>query len=275
MKAGFRARVERAVASARGRIGTAPQPEVAVVLGSGLGDLVDRIEGVTVAYGQIDGFPTPTVSGHRGLLRVGEVDGAGRRLAVAVLAGRFHAYEGREIEEVVLPVFLAAGLGARTLIVTNACGAVNEAYRPGDLVLIRDHINLMGVQPLIGPADEGLGPRFPDMSEAYSRRLRGLAHRVSPDLPEGVYAALSGPSYETPAEIRMLRVLGADLVGMSTVPEVIAARFLGLEVLGVSCVTNMAAGILQRPLSHAEVVETGARAAGRFAQLLLGTLRLL
>lgn len=275
MNAGFRARVDRAVASARGRIGAAPRPEVAVVLGSGLGDLVDRVGGATVPYSEIEGFPTPTVAGHRGLLRVGEVEGAGRRLGVAVLAGRFHYYEGRGIDDVVLPVFLAAGLGVRALIVTNASGAVNQAYAPGDLVLIRDHINLLGVQPLIGPLDEGSGPRFPDMSEAYSRRLRALAHRVMPELAEGVYAALSGPSYETPAEIRMLRALGADLVGMSTVPEVIAARFLGLEVLGISCVTNMAAGILDQPLSHAEVVETGARAAARFAELVLGTLRLL
>ncbi len=275
MKAGFRARVERAVASARSRIPAGARPEVAVVLGSGLGDLVDRVEGATVPYGEIEGFPTPTVAGHRGLLRVGEVDGARGRMGVAVLAGRFHFYEGREIDEVVLPVFLAAGLGARTLVVTNACGAVNTSYAPGDLVLIRDHINLMGTNPLIGPVDKDFGPRFPDMSEAYSRRLREVAHRAAPGLAEGVYAALSGPSYETPAEIRMLRTLGADLIGMSTVPEVIVARFLGMDVLGISCVTNMAAGVLEQPLSHAEVVETGARVAARFAQLVLGILRLL
>ena len=177
MKAGFRARVERAVASARRGIAAGAKPEVAVVLGSGLGDLVDRVEGASVAYAEIDGFPTPTVAGHRGLLRVGEVDGARGRLGVAVLAGRFHYYEGRELDEVVLPVFLAAGLGARTLIVTNASGAVNTSYSPGDLVLIRDHINLLGANPLVGPVDQDFGPRFPDMSEAYSRRLRDLAHR--------------------------------------------------------------------------------------------------
>jgi purine-nucleoside phosphorylase len=245
------------------------------MLGSGLGDLVDRIGGATVAYGDIEGFLTPTVAGHRGLLRVGEVAGERGPVRVAVLSGRFHFYEGHGIDEVVLPVFLAAGLGVRTLVVTNACGAVNRDFAPGDLVLIRDHINLMGANPLTGPHDTGFGPRFPDMSEAYSRRLRDVARRVRPDLAEGVYAALSGPSYETPAEIRMLRAMGADLVGMSTVPEVIAARSLGLEVLGVSCVTNMAAGILDQPLSHAEVVETGARVAARFADLVLGILRLL
>jgi len=244
------------------------QPEVAIVLGSGLGDLVDRVRGVTLQYTEIEGFPTLTVAGHRGLLRVGAVDGC--RLGVAVFAGRSHYYEGCDIDEVVLPVFVAAGLGARTLIVTNAAGAVNTAYAPGALVLIRDHINLMGTNPLIGPLVEGSGPRFPDMSEPYSRRLRELAQRAAGGIPEGVYAALSGPSYETPAEIRMLRVLGADLVGMSTVPEVMAARFLGLEVLGISCVTNMAAGILEQPLSHAEVVETGRRVATRFAELVLG-----
>lgn len=274
MKPGFRARVERAVASVRRRTQGGPQPDVAVVLGSGLGDLIDRVPGATMPYAEIDGFPTPTVAGHRGLLRVGEVDGGKRgRLAVAVLAGRFHLYESREVDDVVLPVFLAAGLGVRTLIVTNAAGAVNTTYAPGDLVLIRDHINLLGTNPLIGPLEEGWGPRFPDMTEPYSRALRELGRRIGGDLAEGVYAALSGPSYETPAEIRMLRALGADLVGMSTVPEVIAARFLGLEVLGISCVTNMAAGILDQPLSHAEVVEAGGRAAPRFAELVLGVLR--
>ncbi len=273
MKAGFGARVAQAVASVERRVKGARAPEVALVLGSGLGDLVDRIEGITVPYAEVDGFPAPTVAGHRGLLRIGTVDGAKGRLAVAVLAGRFHYYEGHSIDDVVLPVFTAAGLGARTLIVTNASGAVNTSYSPGDLVLIRDHVNLMGTNPLIGPLAEGLGPRFPDMSEPYSRRLREAAQAASGGgLAEGVYAAFSGPTYETPAEIRMLRAMGADLVGMSTVPEVIAARFLGLEVLGISCVTNMAAGILEQPLSHAEVVETGKRVAARFADLVFGVL---
>jgi purine-nucleoside phosphorylase len=272
MKAGFEARVAKAVASARHGLRGAASPEVALVLGSGLGDLVDGIEGTTIPYTAIEGFPAPTVAGHRGLLRLGTVGRPQGPLAVAVLAGRFHYYEGHPIDDVVLPVFTAHGLGARTLIVTNASGAVNTSYSPGDLVLIRDHINLMGANPLIGPHAEGLGPRFPDMSEAYSRRLRETAQAASGGLAEGVYAALSGPAYETPAEIRMLRAIGADLVGMSTVPEVIAARFLGLEVLGISCVTNMAAGILERPLSHAEVVETGKRVAARFAEVVFGVL---
>jgi purine-nucleoside phosphorylase len=272
MNEGFDVRAQRAVASVLRRIGPERRPEVALVLGSGLGDLVDRVEGITIPYTDIEGFPATTVAGHRGLLRVGAVAGTtGPR--VAVLAGRFHFYEGRDMSKVVLPVFLAAGLGARTLIVTNAAGAVNASYSPGDLVVIRDHINLLGTNPLIGPHLEAKGPRFPDMSEAYSKRLRAIG--ASLGLAEGVYAALTGPSYETPAEIRMLRALGADLVGMSTVPEVIAARFLGLEVMGISCVTNMAAGVLEQPLNHAEVVETGKRVASRFAEVILGVLRAL
>jgi purine-nucleoside phosphorylase len=188
------------------------------------------------------------------------------------MAGRIHYYEGHPVQDVVLPIFLLHRLGVRTLVVTNAAGGVNRAYSVGELVLIRDHINLMGVNPLRGP-NPGQGPRFPDMSTAYDPGLRDLARAVSDvKLKEGVYAAFPGPSYETPAEIRMLAVIGADLVGMSTVPEVIAASYLGMRVLGISCVTNMAAGILPQPLDHAEVLQAGKEAGPRFVRLLGGIL---
>jgi purine-nucleoside phosphorylase len=188
--------------------------------------------------------------------------------SVAVMAGRIHYYEGHAIQDVVLPVFLLHRLGVRTLVVTNAAGSLNRTYSVGELVLIRDHINLMGVNPLRGP-NPGQGPRFPDMSGAYDPGLRALARKVSEaPLQEGVYAGLSGPSYETPAEIRMLAAIGADLVGMSTVPEVIAASYLGIRVLGISCVTNMAAGMLPQPLNHAEVIQAGREAGPRFVGLL-------
>jgi purine-nucleoside phosphorylase len=266
MRSAYQARVEAAYAAlpagARER-----RPAVGVVLGSGLGAFAERVRGVAVGYEAIPGLPRPTVAGHGGVLTVGR--------DVAVMAGRVHYYEGHEPDDVVLPVFLLARLGVRTLVVTNAAGGINRAYAPGDLVLIRDHLNLQGVNPLRGP-DHGPGPRFPDMSAAYSPRLRALAREAAGSpLAEGVYAALAGPCYETPAEIQMLAALGADLVGMSTVPEVIAARSLGLEVLGVSCVTNMAAGILEQPLDHAEVTARGREAAPRFARLLAGTLRAL
>lgn len=266
MRSGFSERVGAAFASlpaeARER-----RPSLGIVLGSGLGDFARRARGIAVPFAAIEGFPKPTVAGHGGMLTVGR--------DVAVQAGRVHYYEGHEGDDVVLPVFLLHRLGVRTLVVTNAAGGINRAYAPGDLVLIRDHLNLAGFNPLRGP-DRGSGPRFPDMSEAYSPRLRELARRAAgTTLAEGVYAALSGPSYETPAEIRMLAALGADLVGMSTVPEVIAARSLGIEVLGVSCVTNLAAGILEQPLDHAEVLERGREAAPRFARLLGEVVRLL
>jgi len=265
MRAGFEERVQRACRSVSEQISPPGETGVGIILGSGLGDFVDRAEGPTLPYAAIEGFPRTTVSGHRGLLKAAE--------RAIIMAGRFHMYEGWEPEDVVLPVFLLKGLGVDTLIVTNAAGAVNPEYSPGDLVLIRDHLNLMGRNPLVGPAAERLGPRFPDMSSVYSPRLRALARDAWPEpMAEGVYAGLLGPSYETPAEIRMLRALGADMVGMSTVPEAVAAAFLGMEVLGISCITNMAAGILDQPLSHEEVVETGSRAAGDFARLLTDVL---
>ncbi len=263
MREDFERRMYEAVESARQLLGPVSReiPPVGIVLGSGLGEFVDRVDGIIVPYSEIKGFPVPTVVGHRGLLKVGR--------QAAILAGRFHAYEGRSMDEIVLPVFLLAQLGITHLVVTNAAGAVNTAYNPGDLTLVKDHINLTGRNPLIGPHIESLGPRFPDMSEAYDRDLRlSVKEAWHRPLKEGVYAALLGPTYETPAEIRMLRKMGADMVGMSTVPEVIAARYLGLKVLGISCITNMAAGILDQPLSHEEVVETGRRVASEFADLL-------
>ena len=244
------------------------KPSIAVILGSGLGELASRAGGVQIDFASIPGFPRPTVAGHAGFIKLGET--------VAIQAGRFHYYEGHPMDRVVLPVFLLHRFGVRTLVVTNAAGGINRAYHPVDLVLLRDHVNLMGVNPLRGPS-LGSGPRFPDMTEAYDRGLRETAQQAAQTaglarLAEGVYAAFAGPSYETPAEIRMLATVGADLVGMSTVPEVIAARFLGMRVLGISCVTNMAAGILPQPLDHAEVMARGKEAGPRFIALIQGIL---
>jgi purine-nucleoside phosphorylase len=235
-------------------------PSIGLILGSGLGEFARKATGAEVPFSDIPGFPRPTVAGHSGLIKLGA--------SVAVMAGRIHYYEGHPIDDVVLPVFLLHRFGVRTLIVTNAAGGVNRDFAPGDLVLITDHVNLMGVNPLRGP-DPGFGPRFPDMSSTYAPELRAMAHAVSPrPLREGVYAGFAGPSYETPAEIRMAAAIGADLVGMSTVPEVIAAAYLGIRVLGISCVTNMAAGILPQPLDHAEVIARGKEAGPRFIDLL-------
>jgi purine-nucleoside phosphorylase len=239
-------------------------PRTAVILGSGLGDFAERVQGDEIPFHSLPGFPVPTVEGHSGRFILGN--------ATAVMAGRIHYYEGHSIHDVVLPIFLLYRLGVRTLVVTNAAGGVNRSYSVGELVLIRDHVNFMGVNPLRGP-NPGPGPRFPDMTTAYDAALRDLARSVSEaSLKEGVYAAFAGPSYETPAEIRMLAAIGVDLVGMSTVPEVIAAAYLGMRVLGISCVTNMAAGILPQPLDHAEVIAAGKQAGLRFTQLLSGIL---
>lgn len=250
----------------------AAPPAVGVVLGSGLGALADAVQGTAIPYADIPGFAASTVPGHAGRLVIGRLEGR----PVAVFQGRFHLYEGYDPADVTFPVRVLRELGAATLIVTNAAGAVNPDFRPGDLMLIADHINLTGRNPLVGVGDERLGPRFPDMTNAYDPELRSLARRVGEALGialrEGVYAGLLGPSYETPAEIRMLRVLGADAVGMSTVAEVIVARQVGLRVLGVSCLTNMAAGILPQPLSHEEVLETGRKAARTFTRLLRGVI---
>jgi purine-nucleoside phosphorylase len=246
-------------------------PEVGLILGSGLGVLADEItDAATLNYADIPHFPVSTVEGHAGELLVGDL--AGKK--VILMKGRFHQYEGYGATEVSFPVRVMKALGANSLLVTNAAGGINTEYEPGDLMLIRDHINFMFRNPLIGPNDPQVGVRFPDMSEAYSKKLRDAAREVATQedirVREGVYAGLLGPSYETPAEIRMLRVLGADAVGMSTVPETIVARHAGMEVLGISCISNMAAGILDQPLSHAEVMETAERVRDTFIRLVKG-----
>lgn len=245
-------------------------PKVGLILGSGLGVLADHIEEpVSINYSDIPFFPQSTVEGHAGELLIGTVHGT----PVVLMKGRFHMYEGYGPEMTAFPVRVMKELGVKTLLVTNAAGGVNTSYEPGDLMLISDHLNLTGRNPLVGPNDEELGPRFPDMSQAYSRRLREIARKVAADkgvpLQEGVYAGLLGPTYETPAEIRMLRTLGADAVGMSTVSETIVARHAGIEVLGISCISNMAAGILDQPLSHQEVMETTERVREKFLSLVL------
>ncbi|HUU03951.1 MAG TPA: purine-nucleoside phosphorylase [Myxococcota bacterium] len=246
------------------------EPEMGLILGSGLGFLADRVDGaVAVGYGELPGFPVSTVEGHASRLVLGQL--SGRR--VAVMQGRFHFYEGYTMERIALGVRLLGRLGAKIIVVTNAAGAIRDDLRPGDLMLISDHINLMGTNPLIGPNPDHLGPRFPDMSDAYNSELRKQARQVAlaegVELKEGVYAAFSGPSYETPAEIRMLAKVGADAVGMSTIPEVIAAVHQGLRVVGISCISNLAAGISKKPLSHDEVKETAHKARDKFTRLLM------
>ncbi|MCT2534477.1 purine-nucleoside phosphorylase [Aquibacillus koreensis] len=233
------------------------QPKVGLILGSGLGMLADEITNpVKIKYDTIPGFPVSTVEGHAGQLVIGELQG----MPVLAMQGRFHYYEGYDLDKVTFPVRVMKELGIASIVVTNAAGAVNPELDPGDLMLITDHINNAGANPLIGPNNNELGVRFPDMSTAYSKDLQDLARRVAGDLSislkEGVYVWNSGPSYETPAEVRMLHQLGADAVGMSTVPEVIVARHAGMEVVGISCISNMAAGILDQPLTHDEVIET-------------------
>jgi len=246
---------------------------VGVILGSGLGSFADTLENrVERPYSDIPGWPVSTAAGHAGKLVTGRLDG----IDLIVAAGRAHLYEGYTAQEVAYPIREMLWRGMRALVITNAAGGINVSYKPGDLVLISDHINLMGVNPLTGLNDESFGPRFPDMSEPYSREYREIARQAAAvlglTLNEGVYAALPGPSYETPAEIRYLRTIGADLVGMSTVPEVIAANHMGIKVLGISCVTNMAAGILPQKLSHADVLETGERVKDKLGTLLRAVL---
>ena len=235
------------------------RPSIGVVLGSGLGAFADELtERIDIPYADIPGWPHSTAVGHAGKLIVGKL-GA---LDVAVMAGRAHLYEGYAMHQVTFGVRVLQSIGAQSIVFTNAAGGINLALERGGLVLISDHINLQGGNPLVGPNDDRLGPRFPDMSEAYSRAYRQIAKDVAAEqciaITEGVYAAMLGPSYETPAEIRYLRAIGADVVGMSTVPEVIVANHMGMKVLGISCVTNMAAGILPRKINHEEVLETGA-----------------
>ena len=234
------------------------RPKIAVVLGSGLGAFADSLDNsVSIPYDEIPGWPPSTAVGHAGKLVLGEVAG----IPVAVLAGRAHLYEGYTAQQAVYGIRALRGIGVESLVLTNAAGGINPGYGPGQLVLISDHINLQGQTPLTGPNDDTLGPRFPDMSEAYSKQFREVAHQAAKamglELPEGVYAALPGPSYETPAEIRYLRAIGADLVGMSTVPETITANHMGMQVLGISCVTNFAAGVTGQKLNHQEVMDAG------------------
>ena len=259
--------VDTAAALIRSR--TLLEPRVAVVLGSGLGGFADELEEpVEIPYGEIPGWPVSTALGHAGTLALGESDS----VPLAVMRGRAHLYEGFSAAEVVFGVRVLARLGVRTIVLTNACGGVREDLAPGQLVLVSDHINLQGSSPLIGANDESLGPRFVDMSDAYDPGLRAAAHaaaaRLGFELPEGVYAAWLGPAFETPAEIRMTRAIGGDLVGMSTVPEVLAARHRGLRCLAISCVTNMAAGVLPEPIDHEQVLAVGASAQGRLTALL-------
>jgi len=247
------------------------QPEVGVILGSGLGHVVDSIDVETaISYGEIPGAKASTVLGHQGRLLLGRANGR----PVAVMQGRVHFYEGYEMHEVMFLSRVLGKLGIQKLVVTNAAGGVNTSYKAGDLMLISDHINFMGANPLRGPNIDDLGLRFPDMTEAYPESLRNVAKEVAAGmnlkLQEGVYLALSGPTYETPAEIRAFRVLGADAVGMSTVPEVIAMSHMNIPVLGISCITNMAAGILKQKLTHEEVMETTQRVQGEFTNLVLG-----
>jgi purine-nucleoside phosphorylase len=257
---------QRSADAVRARIGDV-RPATAIVLGSGLGALADEIQQATrVPYADVPGFPSTHVAGHAGMLISGRLEG----VPVLALAGRFHMYEGHDAGLAAFPARVAHALGATTLIVSNAAGGINRLWQPGDLMLIRDHINLMFRNPLIGPAEAG-EPRFPDMCEPYDAELADVARRVAAEqgmlLREGVYAGLLGPAYETAAEVRMLAFLGADAVGMSTVPEVLVARALGMRVLGFSCITNLACGLSNTPITHAEVLETTARAAEKFVRL--------
>jgi purine-nucleoside phosphorylase len=265
---GVREELERGVADVRAAIGDL-QPRVGLILGSGLGAFADTLaDRVELPFERITGLPRATIVGHAGVVAFGHAG----PLPVAAFKGRIHYYEGHDLARVAYPARLLVALGCKTLILTNAAGGIDPTLAPGEIVILRDHLNLLGGSPLRGPNDDALGPRFPDMSEVYARSLRQIAASAGAaaglKLREGVYAACPGPNYETPSEVRMLRALGADLVGMSTVPEAIAARHMGARVLGLSCVTNLAAGITDQPLSHEEVTETAARVRGTFQALL-------
>ncbi|MEK6282810.1 MAG: purine-nucleoside phosphorylase [Acidobacteriota bacterium] len=262
-------RAEHAARTISSRAGS--DARIALVLGSGLGAFAEEFEeSVRIPYQEIPGFVTSTAQGHAGRLVIGKVAG----VPVIAMQGRVHYYEGYTLEEVTFPIRTFKLLGIETLILTNAAGGIDVQLNQGALMVISDHLNLMGVNPLRGPNDERFGPRFPDMSEVYTRELQEMvvaeAHDLGVTVRRGIYAALSGPCYETPAEIHMLRAFGADAVGMSTVPEAIVARHMGLNVLGISCITNMAAGISENPINHEEVIETGERVRITFTQLLRG-----
>lgn len=259
----IREKIEQAAAFLKKE--SSKDPKIGLILGSGLGVLADEIERpVKIDYSRIPNFPLSTVEGHAGQLVFGTLSGK----EVVAMQGRFHYYEGYSFEQVTFPVRVMKALGVETIIVTNAAGGINESFRPGDLMIITDHINNMGGNPLIGPNDSEFGVRFPDMSEAYSKKLQQLAketaEKINLSVQEGVYVGNTGPVYETPAEVRMARILGGDAVGMSTVPEVIVARHSSMQVLGISCISNMAAGILDQPLTHDEVIETTERVRADF-----------
>ena len=260
-------RAEKAARLIRSR--TQTKTSVAVILGSGLGGFADELSGATaIPYDEIPGFARATVEGHAGRLVIGHIGDS----AVAAMQGRFHFYEGYSLEEVTFPIRVLRLLGVRTLILTNASGALNVEFTPGSLMVITDHINLMGVNPLIGPNDERFGPRFPDLSNSYAPELQEVVLQQARDMGmqmfRGVYASLTGPSYETPAEIHMVRSLGADAVGMSTVPEAIVARHMDMQVIGISCITNLAAGVSDRPVDHSQVMATGEQVREEFTELL-------
>ena len=260
-------RAEHAARTIQAR--TSEQARIAIVLGSGLGGFAEEFEdSVRIDYQQIPGFVTSTARGHAGSLVIGKVEG----VPVLAMQGRVHYYEGYSLEEVTFPIRTFKLLGIETVVLTNAAGGIDVQLSQGALMVISDHLNLMGVNPLRGSNDERFGPRFPDMSEVYSRELQERVVEEARDsgitVRRGIYAALAGPSYETPAEIHMLRAFAADAVGMSTVPEAIVARHMGMNVLGISCITNMAAGISENPINHEEVIETGARVRTTFTQLL-------
>ena len=258
MKKDFYERVERVYRSCRMEKGYCP--ETAVVLGSGLSEIINKYSGKEILFTEIDGFPSVNIKGHPGLFKFTE--------KAVLMAGRIHFYEGHSIDDVVLPVALLWKLGIKKLILTNAAGGVNRSFKPGDLAVITDHINLTGQNPLIGRNEGFDGPRFPDMSRIYDTEINKKAFLIDNELKKGVYAGFTGPSYETPAEIRMLEKIGADMVGMSTVNEAIAAKYFGIKTAGISCITNMAAGILDQPLNHSEVVETGKNVSKRFVKLI-------
>ena len=252
---------------------TSIRAKIGIVLGSGLGAFADSLgAAIRIPYSEIPEFPQSTAVGHAGQLVVGTLEANGKRTELVVMSGRFHLYEGYTPQQVTCGMRLFRELGVKRVVLTNAAGGINLEFAKGALVLLADHINLQGMNPLVGPNEGRLGPRFPDMTEAYSARLRQLARATAEELGipihEGVYAAVLGPSYETPAEIRFLRTIGADLVGMSTVAETIAANHLGMEVLGISCVTNLAAGLSGEKLNHQEVLEIGHRVSGTFLKLL-------
>jgi len=244
-------------------------PSIAVVLGSGLGAFADDlVDATAISYKDIHGFAQATVEGHAGKLVIGKAGD----VSIAAMQGRFHFYEGYRLDDVTFPVRVMKLLGVQTLILTNAAGSLNTELTPGSLMMISDHINLMGVNPLIGPNEDRFGPRFPDLTSTYDPELQSLvieeAKAMGIDMRRGVYAALSGPSYETPAEIHMVRTLGADAVGMSTVPEAIVARHMEMKIIGISCITNLAAGVSNRPIDHSQVMEIGQRVRGQFTELL-------